>query len=915
MAKTRIYELAKELGLENKAVLDLCTELAFEGKASHSNSLSDDEADKIRRHVIRSAVSSKKGSDREVQRAGEVVTERRVGNIIRRRKKTEEEELAEAEARRVAESEPTIDFSDVPKKMLDSGSGIPDYETEKSSRKEALARADALFAPRSSREQETTDAPSSSAEDGESFLQSRPSEDESTGEGVDASGLSSSGVKAGSASPTAGAGERRGARILGKIELPTTATEKGVDPSAASGLSDTEEERRKERVKALKIAKPAPPTGKRKGAEGAEDEQDEAPRRKRKQIVKKDDLLDYDGEREGWRGRKDKKQKRGHGEAPAEVAPMKASKRVVKIDAEISPGELARVMGAKVGEVMKKLFELGTMVTVNQLIDFESATLVASEFGFTTINTGHDEEEFVAQLVKEEDPAKLVTRPPVVTVMGHVDHGKTSLLDAIRKTSVTTGEAGGITQHIGAYNVVLPSGGSVTFLDTPGHEAFTAMRGRGAKITDIVVLVVAADDGVMPQTVEAINHARAANVPIIVAINKIDKAGANLDRVKNQLAEHQLIPEEWGGTTIYCPVSAHTRDGLDSLLENLYLQAEILELKANPDRQAAGAVVESKLDRGRGPVLTVLIQSGTLKKGDAFIAGSISGRVRALVNELGQFVDSAGPSIPVEVLGASGTPEAGDEFYALESEAEARRVAEQRSMRKRFKELARRGNAGSLPLTLESFSDMVSAGQLKELALVIKADVQGSVEAVADALTQLSNAEVQVKVVHKGVGAVSENDVQLAVASNGLVVGFNVRADVRAASVIESAGVEVVYSRVIYELVDHIQKALRGMLDPTFKERTLGHVEVRETFRVPKLGMVAGSYVTDGVVERGAQVRLLRDNIVVFEGKMASLRRFKDDVREVAAGYECGIGLEGFSDIKSGDVLEVFKVEKVEHPI
>ena len=565
-------------------------------------------------------------------------------------------------------------------------------------------------------------------------------------------------------------------------------------------------------------------------------------------------------------------------------------------------------MSVKVGDVVKTLMNLGVMATINQLIDYDTATILAAEFGYATVNTGNEEEELLGQLKAEDTPDDLKLRPPIVTVMGHVDHGKTSLLDAIRQTSVAAREAGGITQHIGAYTVNLAKGGSVTFLDTPGHAAFTAMRSRGAKVTDVVVLVVAADDGVMPQTVEAINHAKAAEVPILVAVNKIDKEGANLDRIKTQLSEHGLIPEEWGGQTIFCQVSAKTKVGIKELLENLYLQADILELKANPNRSAFGTVIESALDRGRGPVMTVLVQNGTLKKGDYFLAGSLTGRVRALVSDNGEQIKEIGPGMAAEVLGASGTPLAGDEFYVMESESQARAFAASRSRKLRIQELAER--AGK-PLSLEAFSEMVKQGETKTLALVIKADVQGSLEAVKESVLKAGNQEVSIKVVHGGVGGITETDVQLAHASGAVILGFNIGFDSRARELAENFSVEVQFYRVIYELVESVEKAARGMLAPTLREKTLGRVEVRQTFKVPKIGLVAGSYVVDGSVERGASVRLLRDNRVLYEGKMSSLRRFKDDVREVQSGYECGIGIEGYQDIKAGDILEIFKIEEI----
>ena len=701
----------------------------------------------------------------------------------------------------------------------------------------------------------------------------------------------------------------RSPKILGKIEL------QKVEPRK----TESKREGRKTTFAVSDLEQPAAATGKpakgkkvRAAEEGSEADGLKK-RRPKKQILRKDDLLDYEGERDTWRSRKDKKDK----QKKSDLADgQRTLVKQVKINNEVSAGEFAKAMGVKGSEVLTQLMNLGVMATINQLLDYDTASLVAGQFGVTVVNTGQDDEQMLSELRTTDTPDDLKLRPPVVTVMGHVDHGKTSLLDVIRKTSVVKGEAGGITQHIGAYNVVLPHGGSVTFLDTPGHEAFTAMRSRGARVTDIVVLVIAADDGVMPQTIEAINHAKAAGVPIIVAVNKIDKEGANIDRIKTQLSEHGLIPEDWGGDTIMVPVSAKTKIGIDLLLENLYAQAEILELKANPSRHAYGTIVESKLDRGRGPVMTVLVSNGTLRRGDCFVAGSVFGKVRAMLAGDGQAADEAGPSIPVEVVGASTVPLAGDDFYVLASEAEARNIAETRARAARLKELSARNKVAiGGPLTLESFSARVAEGEKKEFPLIVKADVQGSVEAVSEALLQLSNEEVSVTVLHKGVGAVTENDVQLAVASRALVVAFNIRAESHAAQMAENEGVHILYSRIIYELVDAVKGAVSGVLAPQIVEKTLGRVEVRQTFKVPKAGVVAGSYVLDGVVQRGAMIRLLRDNRVIHEGKMSSLRRFKDDVREVQAGYECGIGIDGYNDIKDGDVIEVFKMEEVARTI
>jgi translation initiation factor IF-2 len=561
-------------------------------------------------------------------------------------------------------------------------------------------------------------------------------------------------------------------------------------------------------------------------------------------------------------------------------------------------------MGVKAADVLRKLIELGVMVTINQTIDTDTAALVTSEFGYEIENVALELTEVAEQV--EEKPEDLVPRPPVVTIMGHVDHGKTSLLDAIRQTDVVAGEAGGITQHIGAYDVSLPNGRRIVFLDTPGHEAFTAMRARGAQVTDLVVLVVAADDGVMPQTVEAINHARAAKVPIVVAVNKIDKPEAQPDRVRQALTEHGLVAEEWGGDTMFVNVSAKTKQGVPDLLERILLQAEVLELKANPKRPAQGTIIEAKLDRGRGPVATVLIQTGTLRTGDAFVVGQEYGRGRAMYDDRGQKVDEAGPVKPVEVVGLSGVPEAGDRFTVVADEKKAKAIAEGRAQKAREAELAK-----TTRVSLEDLYSKIQQGEVKELSLIIKGDVQGSVEVLSEALKKLSTEAVRVNVIHGSVGGVTESDVMLASASKAIIIAFNVRPEPKAAAVAEQQGVDVRVYSVIYDAVNDVRAAMEGLLAPTLKEVVLGRTEVRNLFNVPKVGTVAGCFVQDGVIRRGAKVRLLRDSVRVWEGNLASLRRFKDDVREVAAGYECGIGLENFNDIKPSDIIECFTVEEV----
>ncbi len=637
------------------------------------------------------------------------------------------------------------------------------------------------------------------------------------------------------------------------------------------------------------------------------DEQSRKKRQKGKRTVDftAGNRVGADGDEHGWQ----RTSGRRKGRKPREVAPMggtqpqKAVKRKIKVDEFIRVSDLAHQMGLKAGEIIKVLFALGVMATINQSLDIDTATLVAAEFEYEIEKVGFSEAEVLEAAQDEDSPEDLVVRPPVVTIMGHVDHGKTSLLDAIRKSSVVSGEAGGITQHIGAYHVSTKKG-EIVFLDTPGHEAFTAMRARGAEVTDIVVLVVAADDGVKEQTREAANHAKAAGVPIMVAVNKMDKPEADPDRVKRELSEIGLLAEDWGGDVTFSYVSAKTRQGLDDLLELLALQAEILELKANPNREARGHIVEAKLDKGRGALGTVLIQQGTLRLGDAFVCGVHSGRVRAMFNDQGKKVKEAGPSMPVEVQGFEGVPEAGEEFICLADEKNARRIAETRALKQRERELAKESK-----ITLETFlarrADSVEA---EVLNLVVKADVQGSLEAITDALNKLSTEKVRINVIHGGTGAVSESDVLLASASGAVVVGFNVRPTNKAKELAEQEKVDIRFYDIIYKLVEEIKSAMAGMLAPVEKEVFLGTAEVRETFSVPKVGLIAGCHVSDGKMARNARVRLLRDGVVVHTGKIGSLRRFKDDVREVAKGYECGIGLENYNDVKAGDVIEAFEV-------
>ena len=577
----------------------------------------------------------------------------------------------------------------------------------------------------------------------------------------------------------------------------------------------------------------------------------------------------------------------------------------VQIPDEISVGELASRMKKTASEVVKQLMKLGVFASVSEIIDYDTAALVAMELGCKVekeVIVTVEERLIDDSADKEED---LRPRAPVVVVMGHVDHGKTSLLDYIRHANVVSGEAGGITQHIGAYTVEI-NGSPITFLDTPGHEAFTSMRARGAMVTDIAILVVAADDGIMPQTVESINHAKAANIPVVVAINKMDTVGANPERIKQQLTEYDLVSEEWGGDTIVCPISAKTGMGIDNLLENLVILAEVQELKANPNRAARGAVIEARLDKGRGPIMTVLVQNGTLKLGDIIIAGSSVGRVRTMINDKGQRVTEAGPSTPVEISGMDSVPSAGDTFNAVADERMARELAEERRISS-----ANNALAGTKKVSLDDLFSQIQAGEMKTLNIIVKADVQGSAEAVKASLEKISNEEVRVKVIHSAVGAINESDVMLAATSGAIIVGFNVRPDNAARDSAARSKVDMRMYRVIYDCINEIEAAMKGMLAPKFKESVIGHAEVRETYKVSKVGTVCGCYCTDGKIQRGCDVRVLRDNIVIHEGELASLRRFKDDVKEVASGYECGMQVEKFNDIKVGDVIECFVMEQI----
>lgn len=690
----------------------------------------------------------------------------------------------------------------------------------------------------------------------------------------------------------------RPARVVGRIEL------------KESPPPPPEEVKPPETPVQLEVV-PELPKEKRFLKREREEEEEKKPKRKgrrRREVITFDeeDLEEvYVQRRPDREYRPEKKRVLTRPALKPQITTPKAIKRKIKVAEEIGVSELAQRMGVKLKELQEKLQELGVEASPEGTIDIEAAVLVASEYGFEVESRLEELEAAIAP--QPDPPEKLRPRPPVVTVMGHVDHGKTLLLDAIRQTDVAAREVGGITQHIGAYKVELPGKGVITFIDTPGHEAFTAMRARGAQVTDIVVLVVAADDGVMPQTVEAINHARAAQVPIVVAINKVDKKEANPERVRRQLAEHGLIPEEWGGDTLFAEVSALKGTGIEELLDIILLQAEMMELKANPEKAARGVIVETRLDRGKGPVATVIVKEGTLKEGNHFVSGLTYGKVRAMEDEWGKRQKEAPPSTPVEVIGFSELPEAGDDFIVVKDERMARSIAELR--RKRKERLERKEVPA--PVTLEDLFERIQAGEAKELLMVLKADTFGSLQAVKEALEKLSTDEVKVRVIHEGVGAISDSDVNLAIASEGVIIGFNVQSMGKAKSLIEQKKVDVRTYRIIYELIEDVEKALKGMLAPERKEVFLGRAEVRQLFRVPRVGVVAGCYVQEGRIMRGASARVLRDSEVVHEGKITSLKRFKEDVKEVQAGYECGVGIEDFNDWQEGDLLEAYTIEEV----
>jgi translation initiation factor IF-2 len=857
MAKIRVYELAKELDMESKDLVDKIKA----GGLNIKNYMSTLDEDAARR--ARDIVSGGKTS--------EMIEEKRIKpTVIRRRKKIvkigpEDQKITEKK------EEPAAPVAEEVKEAAPKKEARKDLETP-AKRKVAPKKKEVAKGKKPSEEAKPEKIPAKPAA---RKARKKPKEQPAKI------------IKMPDEVPPKKVVKEKEKRPVKKADLKSLPVEE-VTPKP---VEDVEKAAKKKKDK----KKP-----------GMKKEEDSGVRlrHRRLEVFERADLYEDRGPRIKDRKAAKKTRETAKKLKHTEITVPKAIKRRLKVQESVTVFELARAMGVKASELLKKLLGMGVMTSINKSIDFETASIVADDFGY---ELGLDTFELDRIIEGVEDrPEDLKPRPPVVTIMGHVDHGKTSLLDYIGHSNIIGGESGGITQHIGAYYVEA-KGGDIVFLDTPGHEAFTAMRARGAKVTDIIVLVVAADDGVMQQTKEAIDHARAAGIPIIVAINKIDKPEANPEKVMRQLAELDLVPEAWSGDTIFGNISAKTGEGIDELMELILLQAEVLELKANPDKTARGTIIEAKLDKRKGSVATVLIKEGMLTKGDYFICGENYGRVRAMMNNLGKNIGSALPSVPVEIHGISGVPMAGDEFIVVKDEKTARQIALYRQARLKEREISKRG-----VVSLEDLYEKIREGKIKELNLILKADVQGSLEALAESLKKLGTEEVKIRMIHSSTGAITESDVMLASASHAIVIGFRVRANPRVVQIAEREGVDIRYYDVIYNLIEDIHKALAGLLEPVYKENVIGRADVKEVFNVSKVGTVAGCYVTDGQVERNAMARLLRDEIVIFDGKIASLKRFKGDVKDVQSGYECGIGLESFQDIKPGDVIEVYHIEKTQ---
>lgn len=877
MAKIRLYELARDLNMTNKVLLEKIRGMDIEVR-SHMSSLDDDTVKTIKKNLL-----GKKTVD-------EIDEKRIKPTVIRRRKRVASPEVATTVAddatapETVEETEEKID--EVPEAEGAVTAKDETVEIIEEEKAEAVTGAEAtdLTEPAAKAE------PSPPTEE-------KPTAVEEETEPVEA-------VPDEEPKPAIKKAAKKTKKVTAAkiIKLPTEEVEKvdtdkpSPDEVTETAVADLKEEKESKKKKRKKKQEPEEEVAEKKLLKK------KMPFRK-KEVVEGKDL--YGGNRGRIRkGRKGAKVKPVSG-LKTQITTPKAIKRRIKIDDTIVLSDLSKRMGIKAGEMIQKLMSMGVMATVNQTIDFDTAVLVAAEFDFE-LEKAAFEEASILNVDKDEDtPDQLLERPPVVTIMGHVDHGKTSLLDVIRKSSVTDLEMGGITQHIGAYNVETDKG-QIVFLDTPGHEAFTAMRSRGASVTDIVILVVAADDGVMPQTIEAINHAKSANVPIIVAVNKIDKENADPENVKRGLSEQGIVSEEWGGENIFVHISAKQKTGIDDLLDMILLQSEMMELKANPNKPARGHVIESKLDSGRGSVATILIQEGTLKTGESVVCGLHYGKVRAMLDDKGKLIEKATPSTPVEVLGLNGVPDAGEELVAIGDEKDAKQVSEYRIQKQRSKELAK-----SSRLSLEGLFEKMQENEVKDLNLIIKADVHGTIEALKESLLKLSGDEVKINIVHSATGTVNESDIALATVSDAIIIGFNVRPAAKIHDLASEENVDMRFYNIIYDAIKDIKSAMTGMMDSKFEERILGRAEIREVFVIPKVGAVAGSYVTDGKIERGQRLHLIRDGVVVHDGRIDSLRRFKDDAKEVRNGYECGIGIEKFNDIKVGDEIECYYLEEI----
>lgn len=907
MSKVRIYDLAKEFGLKSKELADKLVAMGFP-ITSHSSSVEDDMAADIRKKLKSAAVASVPEGRIEMRSRPEAAA--KGTTVIRRRSRADKEEAAkkqeEAEALALEEEvqslEARLQQAAQEKPVLQEAAiELPEEPDVEPTEEEAAAPLEPALS-------ETGDEQPAVAEEGEAAVAPEVmAAGQQEEQKVAAVSIRETATDESVSKP------KQLAKVVGRVVIPVP--EKRVKPVAKKpvrparalpGEAPVE-------VPVVKDDARADKGGKKKAKRvvSIQADDDELGKKGVKGQKKGKSRIEFtpDGDVEFMRPRKGKKKKDAAKKElqMQQIAETKAIKKRIKVVSTISVGDLAKRMGIKASEVIAALMRLGVLATLNQALDVDTAALVAADFGYEVEQAMTEELELEAFQEQEvEMGGEAQPRPPVVTVMGHVDHGKTSILDAIRKTDVAAGEAGGITQHIGAYHVQAPSG-DLTFVDTPGHAAFTEMRSRGAKVTDIVVLVVAADDGVMDQTKEAIAHSKAADVPIVVAVNKIDKDNADPDRVKRELSDFGLIPEAWGGTTIFCETSAKKGVGIEELLESIQLQAEILELRADPTRRAKGTVIEAQLHKGRGPVATVLVQEGTLRPGDNFVAGIYSGKVRMLINERGEHVQEAGPSIPVEVQGLSGVPQAGDEFVVLTDEKMAKSVASARQLKARETELA-----SATKVSLENLFEKMAEQDVKELRVILRADVQGTLQAFGQAAENLSTKAIRVRSLHEGTGSITENDIHLAAASDAIIIGFNVRPTVKVKELAEREGVDVRSYDVIYHALEDIEKAMKGMLEPTFEERVIGTADVRETFQVPKIGTIAGCSVIAGKIERNARVRVLREGVVVYTGRIASLRRFKDDVKEVLTGFECGIGVENFNDIKIGDNLEAFVLDEVE---